>query len=745
MASSSEPSSLHSLTRIAIDTVFFNRPYSGITRVWENILNNITTFSSLNGNEANYEIILLIRGKNISNSLQDIIHQNAKNNNNNNNNNTNNNKYQLIEIPDFNYFTMMQDVDHLNYICKQNNIHYFLSTYFTYCTIIPNILMIHDMIPEIFNMAPNHMWQQKDLAIKNASQFIVISNTTKADLIKYYPYINTEKYSIALVYNSVPSQNMHLHKHLHLQTVKYDDKFLNNVLLNNGILPKKYIFTMATNNEKYKNIQLIQNLAAKYQIQLCQKLATKIPIILLIKQQLPNGYAISNGVFYVSNISDEILNTLYKNALCYVNPSLYEGFGLPVFEAFSHSIPVIALSLPIYQEIAANAINFVENDVDELFDKICFIHKNIHSVGHMVSKRIENGLALLEQYSLGQQIEAVHTLLNSISINTTLQKSNYGFLNLIFQSYNETNPERQKELLYCIQANLDNPYVSHIHDFGYQSEKYLPDTITKHPKYIFVSLSQLSGNGNGNNNKTSIANTWLTYETAFKYSNLPENITKYGSYWGIINCDIFLECQQSQWHLIRGQLNSGFIFAQSRHEFNILPTGETVAKMDENFAKMYHANTQDAWFYKSPMNIPTGNNAVDVSFELGMLGCDNAIADRLVKAGYKVINQPETFKIMHYDIAKGKNSSNYLEKHSNEAKEKNNANANVNADNRKPKNKHPERKGSYLVPNYNQLLGNNANIDLNSIVNGMGGLSNQEKYKIISEIYSSRIIVTNPD
>ena len=110
---------------------------------------------------------------------------------------------------------------------------------------------------------------------------------------------------------------------------------------------------------------------------------------------------------------------------------------------------------------------------------------------------------------------------------------------------------------------------------------------------------------------------------------------------------------------------------------------------------------------------------------------------------------------MHYDIAKGKNSSNYLEKHSNEAKEKNNTNANANAnadtnananaDNRKPKNKHPERKGSYLVPNYNQLLGNNANIDLNSIVNGMGGLSNQEKYKIISEMYSSRIIVTNPD
>jgi hypothetical protein len=65
---------------------------------------------------------------------------------------------------------MYQDVDNLNYICKQNNIQYFITTYYTYCTIVPNILMIYDMIPEIFNIPNNHMWVQKDLAIKNASR-----------------------------------------------------------------------------------------------------------------------------------------------------------------------------------------------------------------------------------------------------------------------------------------------------------------------------------------------------------------------------------------------------------------------------------------------------------------------------------------------------------------------------------------------------------------------------------------------
>ena len=49
------------------------------------------------------------------------------------------------------------------------------------------------------------------------------------------------------------------------------------------------------------------------------------------------------------------------------------------------------------------------------------------------------------------------------------------------------------------------------------------------------------------------------------------------------------------------------------------------------------------------------------------------------------------------------------------------------------------------MPNYDQLLGNNFDIDLISIINGLGGLSNWERYKIISELLSSRVRITNPD
>ena len=159
--------------------------------------------------------------------------------------------------------------------------------------------------------------------------------------------------------------------------------------------------------------------------------------------------------------------------------------------------------------------------------------------------------------------------------------------------------------------------------------------------------------------------------------------------------------------------------------------------MDENFAKMYHANTQDAWLFKTPLDC--NNKNISFDFELGFLGCDNAIAERLYKSGYKVINQPITYKIFHYDITKGKTSSNYLEKHKKETKE-------MTAKMTKPKNKYPERIGSYLVPNYDQLLNGTGgkDIDLIGLINSLGGCSNFERYEFISKLFSDRIIINNP-
>ena len=737
--------SVNSIT-IAIDTVFFQMAYSGITRVWETLFKNLPD----NKDNIHYQIVILHRGNGNMYSFKPELNIEKK--------------FKVLKINEFNYITMEQDIDYLNYICKKEKINIFISTYYTYCTVIPNVLLIHDMIPELFNFAPNHMWKQKNKAILNAASFIAISKTTKGDLTKFYPHINNDKYSIDVIYNSIAKSNF-----------IYD----NSLLKKNNIKPKSYILSMVTNNESYKNIKLIKSLSDKYGKELAKLLHNNIPIIMICKANLPNGFNVEGHILYLSQVSDDTLNSLYKNALCFVCPSKCEGFGLPIFEAFAQSTPVIALKIPIFEELGGGGINFIgKNDSDSdsngysngdsncdtsdgsdgsnsefnattLFEKIQFIHKN---EGKTVSTRVDFGLRQVAKFTEEAQANKWNTYFMNLR-NTILEPK--PFINIILQSYKETNKDRLKELEYCIIKNLENPYVNSIHDFGnIIADTYISGNSTpssRNSADIFNSFDSMNNpNSNSNNNTISDNkfyynkyikvdnpdNKWMTYDMAFQYANDVATMD-FGNVWCILNLDIFLDAN-SNWNTIKAKLNDGFVYAQSRHEFNISADGMMSAKMDDNFAKLMHSHTQDAWIFKTPIKIPNNMyNNVDCNFELGFLGCDNAIADRLFKSGYKLINQPITYKIFHYDVAKGKTSSNFMEKHKSETKA-------MEQKNEKPKNKYPERIGSYLVPNYDQLLESNKDIDFINIINGLGGCSNLERYEFISKLLSNRIVMNNP-
>jgi hypothetical protein len=165
--------------------------------------------------------------------------------------------------------------------------------------------------------------------------------------------------------------------------------------------------------------------------------------------------------------------------------------------------------------------------------------------------------------------------------------------------------------------------------------------------------------------------------------------------------------------------------------------------MDANFAKLMHANTQDAWFYSTEKAI----EIKECDFKIGMLGCDNAIAHRLLSSGYKVINMPITFPIWHYDIVRGKNSSNFLDKHAeatwNSSVKPNNT---LLTNTQVLGNTHPERIGHALIPNYDAMMetGGGTSINVIALINQLGGISNWEKYKLIAEMMSSRILIINP-
>lgn len=60
-------------------------------------------------------------------------------------------------------------------------------------------------------------------------------------------------------------------------------------------------------------------------------------------------------ILFLGYVDDSKLKTLYQNALCFVYPSFYEGFGLPPIEAMACGCPVIASNTSSIPEICKNA------------------------------------------------------------------------------------------------------------------------------------------------------------------------------------------------------------------------------------------------------------------------------------------------------------------------------------------------------------------------------------------------------
>ena len=67
-----------------------------------------------------------------------------------------------------------------------------------------------------------------------------------------------------------------------------------------------------------------------------------------------------NGVRWLGEVSDAELARLYRGALCFAYPSLYEGFGIPVLEAMRCGTAVVASAGTAMEEVADGAAELVD-------------------------------------------------------------------------------------------------------------------------------------------------------------------------------------------------------------------------------------------------------------------------------------------------------------------------------------------------------------------------------------------------
>lgn len=102
----------------------------------------------------------------------------------------------------------------------------------------------------------------------------------------------------------------------------------------------------------------------------------------------------NKNVIITGYVSDAERDSLLQHALVYVQPSITEGFGLPILEAMRAGVPVVSSNGGALPEIVGDAgLLFDPLDVSDLSDKLSKVLSNLKLRKQLITKghlRIKN-------------------------------------------------------------------------------------------------------------------------------------------------------------------------------------------------------------------------------------------------------------------------------------------------------------------------------------------------------------------
>lgn len=105
---------------------------------------------------------------------------------------------------------------------------------------------------------------------------------------------------------------------------------------------------------------------------------------------LAAGLGLEDQVDYLGYLTYEELPLLYNAATLMVFPSLFEGFGIPVIEAFGSGLPVACSNTTSLPEVAGDAtVLFDPNDPADIAEKIMVLYGDKKRMAHLAEKGLE--------------------------------------------------------------------------------------------------------------------------------------------------------------------------------------------------------------------------------------------------------------------------------------------------------------------------------------------------------------------
>jgi glycosyltransferase involved in cell wall biosynthesis len=98
-------------------------------------------------------------------------------------------------------------------------------------------------------------------------------------------------------------------------------------------------------------------------------------------RNLPAHPEFNRHLFWLDGISDEYLENVYQASTSMLLASEGEGFGLPLIEAASRQVPIIARDIPVFREVAGNAAHYFTGSTPEELAQAIEAWLELHSKG----------------------------------------------------------------------------------------------------------------------------------------------------------------------------------------------------------------------------------------------------------------------------------------------------------------------------------------------------------------------------
>lgn len=221
----------------------------------------------------------------------------------------------------------------------------------------PFVLTIHDMIPELypqlFKVDDIHIIMKRKLA-PMAKAIIAVSENTKRDIIRF---LNISEEKVHVVYHgcSFPCFQSNRSPYKFPYILYVGDRFGYK-----NFIP--FVKQVAPVLKRHKGMHVV-----------CTGKPFKEEEKKVFKELGISKYFINTWAR-----NDSELFSLYHHAECFIYPSDYEGFGIPILEAYQADCPVLLNHASCFPEIAKDAA----------------IYFNIHSNDNNLSQRLEDFLSM---------------------------------------------------------------------------------------------------------------------------------------------------------------------------------------------------------------------------------------------------------------------------------------------------------------------------------------------------------------